>query len=210
MIHVVGRHHVTGPGKMHRLRVPAAALGGILIVACAAATRSSPTAPPTIVPFVAVSRPMADHDRVGGTSEFVVRGRFQGTASVRGGWIDIAVSRASVELGSTQADDWRQLQVRALLVVAGPRGRMDPRSESRPVFLARALRLPPGSGATVPTTREISDTLHFGLGVPPGTELGQAWLAFEFEWPAAIPGLAPVSKFTYAHADSAMFAQLRR
>lgn len=164
---------------------------------------------PSVISFVASSlRPQFS------PALFVVRGRFEGTATIGMNWISIRVPQAAVVFApGGDPLQWQDLQLSAVLVTGSPNGGWSIASQSLPTQLFRLLGFTTAdtvAGAPVDTLRVLRDTLRFQVPIPPSGSLAKTWLAFEFVWPD-VQSARPLRgnfSYTYAHSDTLVFARI--
>ena len=163
------------------------ALAGLAVLGCAGRrVRVEPT-PDATTSFVAQ-----------GVPDPQVEGRFEGTATIRGGWIHIVVSKAQLVLPPGDRETWRNLRVRAFLAVDYNQGSWTAAVESRPVIVWRFMDWPANSPAGTRRTVPLNDTLRFLVPIPPGANLSTSRLAFETEWTFAVAGYGETdSRFAF-------------
>ncbi len=131
---------------------------------------------------------------------FTVRGRFEGTVLVRGGWIDIIVPAATIAFRQSVVDiRYRSLRVRAALASGSQPRPWRIISESRAIplrpLLARALT------SADSAQRVLVDTLRFEVPLPRELPADRVWIAFEFEFvDTSASGFCQLA-WTYAHAE---------
>jgi hypothetical protein len=181
---------------MRRGTGAAAALLGALAAGCATAGVSARTgAASPRVPVSVSSMP----------SVYGIQLRLAGSAVVRDGWLYVELPTGSVRTYQGSAEAW-DLLLRAQLATCDGRGRWRVLSESRPARIAPLVGLTRDDMLDT-TTRSFGDTLRLDLGVPRGTALDSAWVAFEVAWPVE----SVLAKYTlHAHAPLAAPAGRRR
>ena len=177
---------------------------GLGVTAACANPRGHPPYPTSTFAFTANS--LVPSPGSGDSLLFGIRGRFEGSAQVRGGTIEIVVPRGIVVVSYDEPAESRTLRLRAALGTGSRGDAWDLTARSRDVNLWRTLGLTE-AGPFDETERTISDTLRFTIAVPAELDLRRAWLVFEFEWPTAYQGRRTVAT-TYAHTDTLLFATL--
>ena len=152
--------------------------GVALVTGCASAHVVPTPGTARLIPFTATSL----------RSVYGIQGRFEGTATLRDGWLYVAVPTGAVKTFQLDPQQYWDLRLRVGLmscdtVPGGSTAQVV--SESRAVRLAPPLGIIEQSGAIDTTTHVLKEPLRFDLGVPPGTHLDRSWLVLIFEWPFA-------------------------
>jgi hypothetical protein len=145
----------------------------LFALACAGGSRpAAPTAPETTLPVIVSSMP----------SSYGIQLRLRGSAVVRDGWVYVAVPTGAVRTYQGTAPAWDLMLRAGLASCTVPRG-WKVVSESQAVRLAPAVGFTRDSSLLDTTPHELRDTLHFAVGLPPGTDPARTWLTFELAWP---------------------------
>lgn len=169
--------------------------------ACASVSRT-PAADQEI-PFVVLS-PVVD-----GGGGFVIRGRFEGTAVIRGDWVDVTVPRGLIFLSKEATKELGQLRLRGALASGNlPRG-WRRRSESLGLQVSRVRHTIVHSAGDDSSTVVLDSLLTFELARPRGVPWSDLWLYFEFEQPTTTGGRATLG-WSYAFPENPrMFVNVR-
>jgi hypothetical protein len=144
-----------------------------MLSACASMGRQPSGSSATSAPFIASSM----HTVYG------VQARLEGTISRRNDWIDVVISRGTLQTFQRDPQQYWDLRLRTGLAHCLPSGEWDVASESRATRLAPAFGEEASPAKLDTATRVLRDTLRFEVAVPPTIAVQEAWVVLVFEWP---------------------------
>lgn len=156
---------------MSRLRLAWVVACSILFAACA-------WNPPPVEPLPGETITFAAQTG----RDTIVEGAFEGFASVRGGWIDVVVSRTTLTLPPGPPERWRSLTIRSFVAVDYRRSGWKAPVESTPVNVWRFMAFPRNPAPQVRMPITLDSALHYLIPIPPGASLATSRLGFEIEW----------------------------
>jgi hypothetical protein len=159
--------------RHRQLRASAIVAAISLSAACATAVHSPSPSPIVPIAFTASSL----------QSIYGIQGRFEGTVTVQGNWLEVEVLSGALRGFQGDAVHYSDLRVRATVASCISGHASEATSESRAVKLGPVFGI--GTRVAGPDTalRVMHDTLRFSVAVPRGTSLDRSWLAFVLEWP---------------------------
>lgn len=116
-------------------------------------------------------------------SSFGIQGRFDGTMTVAGNWVQVSIPAGTVRTYQRDPQMYWDLRVRAALVACTSARASATVSESMAVRMAPLLGIAERAGTLDTATRVMKDTLRLSVAIPPGTVAERSWIVLLFEWP---------------------------
>jgi hypothetical protein len=145
-------------------------VGMLFVHGCSRNPQPSAIVPPLTFAFSAQTSP-----------DTLLEGLFEGTATIRDGWITVEV-KPTLTFPPGPQERWRSVTIRSFVATDYRPGIWKTIAVSPPVNVWRFLDF--GRGPATPARRSmvIPEMMHFQVPIPKGANLETSRLGFELEW----------------------------